>query len=144
MLNQQKGRHYLAQFYGANNGPVGQPRKCNLVARALYPKAGVKSFASLQVRIVSIHEEGALIQSSMIAFLPDHFYICLGEGEIFLTCAKKDVVQAEMLVSFRSSLDTPFVEALARINSPLITLKRMSGYVPAAIESRILQSRRKQ
>jgi hypothetical protein len=144
MLNQQKSRHYLAQFYGTNNVPVGRPRQCNLVARALYPKAGVKSFASLQVRIVSIHEEGALIQSSMIAFLPDHFYICLGEGEIFLTCAKKDVVQAEMLVSFTTPLDTPFVDALTRVNHPLSTLKRMSGRFPSAIESRILQSRRKQ
>lgn len=143
MLHQQKSRHYLAQYYAADETPVGKARKCNVVARAVFPKAGVKSFSSLQVRILSIHEYGAHIQSSALAFLPDHFYICLGEGEIFITCVKKEAVQADMLVSFTKPLDTPFVEALSQIKFPLSTLHRMSGQFPAAIESRIVRARRR-
>lgn len=143
MLQQQKGRHYLAQFYGANDNPRDRPHKCNLVARALYPKAGVKSFCSLQVRIVGVNENGAIIQSSAIEFLPDHFYICLGEGEIFLTCAKRNMMKAEMAVSFAQPVDAAFVEALSRITFPLSTLKRMTGLCHPAVEARIVRSRRK-
>ena len=144
MLQHQKSRHYLAQFYGANDNPVGKARRCNLVARAIFPKAGVKSFSSVQVRILSIHEYGAHIQSSALGFIPDHFYLCLGESEIFVTCIKKEAVQADALLSFTKPLDTPFVEALSRIDFPLSTLRRMSGQFPAAIESRIVRARQRQ
>ncbi|TWF54828.1 hypothetical protein [Neorhizobium alkalisoli] len=138
MLQNQK-RHYLAQFYSANDNPGIRQRKANLVARAIYPKAGgVKSFASLQVRIVGLHENGATIQSSAIEFLPDHFYLCLGDGEIFFTCAKKNVMKAEMVVSFSKPEDTFFIEALSKINLPLATLKRMRDSVPPVIQARMV------
>jgi len=142
MLHNERPRHYLAQFYGANDNPHERHCKVNLVARALYPRAGVKSFASLQVRIVGLRENGAIIQSSAIEFLPDHFYICLGEGEIFLTCAKQNVTQAEMVVSFSQPVDAPFIQALSRIDFPLSTLKRLDGYCHPAVQARIVRSRR--
>jgi hypothetical protein len=147
-LQNRKSRHYLAQFYGANDNPQVGPqirlRKANLVARAVYPTAaGVKSFASIQVRIVGLHENGATIQSSAIDFLPDHFYLCLGENEIFFTCAKLNVLKAEMVVSFSKPEDTFFIEALAKIGLPLATLKRMRGLCPPVIQARMTQNHRR-
>ncbi|SFB46858.1 hypothetical protein SAMN03159496_04046 [Rhizobium sp. NFR07] len=138
-----KSRHYLAQFYGANDNPQIRLRKANLVARAVYPTAGVKSFASIQVRIVGLHENGATIQSSAIDFLPDHFYLCLGENEIFFTCAKINVLKAEMVVSFSRPEDTFFIETLAKIGLPLATLKRMRGLCPPVIQARMTQNHRR-
>jgi hypothetical protein len=143
MLQNGKSRHYLAQFYGANDNPDIRIRRCNLVARAVYPSAGMKSFASLQVRIVGLHENGAIIQSSAIGFLPDHFYLCLGENEIFFTCARKSVDRAEMVLSFSQPEDTFFIETLAKIGLPLATLKRMRGLCPPVIQARMMQNRRR-
>jgi hypothetical protein len=142
-LQNGKSRHYLAQFYGANDNPQIRLRKANLVARAVYPTAGVKSFASIQVRIVGLHENGATIQSSAIDFLPDHFYLCLGENEIFFTCAKINVLKAEMVVSFSRPEDTFFIETLAKIGLPLATLKRMRGLCPPVIQARMTQNHRR-
>lgn len=141
MLQNRKPRHFLAEFYSANDNPEVRPdirmRRANLVARAVYPKSGVKSFSSLPVRIVGLHEEGAVIQCSAIDFLPEHFYLCLGENEIFFTCAKRKVVKAEMVVSFAQPEDTFFIDALAKINLPLATLKRMRDSVPPVIQARM-------
>jgi hypothetical protein len=143
-LHNRKSRHYLAQFYSANDNPQIRIRKANLVARAVYPTAaGVKSFASIQVRIVGLHENGATIQSSAIDFLPDHFYLCLGENEIFFTCAKTNLFKAEMVVSFSKPEDTFFIEALAKIGLPLATLKRMRGLCPPVIQARMTQNQRR-
>jgi hypothetical protein len=142
-LQNRKSRHYLAQFYGANDNPQIRIRKANLVARAVYPTAGMKSFASIQVRIVGLHENGAIIQSSAIDFLPEHFYLCLGENEIFFTCAKKNVLKAEMVLSFSQPEDTFFIETLAKIGLPLATLKRMRGLCPPVIQARMTQNHRR-
>jgi len=141
MLSNHK-RHYLAEFYGGYDDKHARFRKTNLVARALYPKAGVKSFASLQVRIVGLHERGAILQSSAIEFLPEHFYLCLGDGEIFITCARKSVDRADMFVSFSQAEDTGFIEALTKIAVPLSTLRRMRGQSPLPVEARIVRHAR--
>lgn len=125
MLENSKPRHYLAQFYGANDNPKVRYRKTNIVARAVYPNGGVKSFSSLQVRIVGISETGALIQAGAVEFLPDHFYLCLGNNEVFFTCAKRNVMKDKMVVSFAQPEDTFFINALTKGGLPLTTLKRM-------------------
>ncbi|PYB73265.1 hypothetical protein [Rhizobium wuzhouense] len=135
-------RHYLAQFYGANDNPHDRYRKTNLVARAIYPRAGVKSYCSLQVRIVGLNEQGAILQSSAIEFLPDHFYLCLGEEEIFLTCAKKSVLKADMFVTFARPESAELVESLTRMPFPLGTLRRLSGRCEPVIEARIARGKR--
>ncbi len=125
MLESSKPRHFLAQFYGANDNPKVRYRKANLVARAVYPNGGVKSFSSLQVRIVGICETGALIQAGAVEFLPDHFYLCLGDNEVFFTCAKRNVMKDKMVLIFSQPEDTFFIDALAKGGLPLTALKRM-------------------
>ncbi len=125
MLESSKPRHYLAQFYEANDNPKVRYRKTNLVARAVYPNGGVKSFSSLQVHIVGICETGALIQAGAVEFLPDHFYLCLGDNEVFFTCAKRNVMKDRMVLIFSRPEDTFFINALAKGGLPLTALKRM-------------------
>lgn len=125
MLENGKHRHYLAQFYGANDNPKVRYRKANLVARAVYPNGGVKSFSSLQVRIVGICETGALIQAGAVEFLPDHFYLSLGNNEVVFTCAKRNVMKDKMVLIFSQTEDTFFIDALAKGGLPLTTLRRM-------------------
>ncbi|MDH4414460.1 MAG: hypothetical protein QE484_14205 [Rhizobium sp.] len=139
---EQRRRHYLAQFYGANDNPHAVYRKANLVVRAIYPRAGVKSYCSLQVRIVGLHERGAILQSSAIEFLPDHFYLCLGEEEIFLTCAKKSVLKTDMFVSFARQESPELIESLTQLHFPLATLRRLAGRCGSAIEARIAGGKR--
>lgn len=142
MTNTPKHRNYLAQFYGANDNPQIRQRKANLVARAIYPQVGMKSFASVQIRIVALHERGAIIQSKALEFLPEHFYICLGEGEIFFTCARKNLFKGEMVVSFSQAEDPFFIEALAKIRLPLATLGRLRDSCPPVIQARMTPKRR--
>lgn len=125
MLESSKPRHYLAQFYGANDNPKVRYRKTNLAALAVYPNGGVKSFSSLQVRIVGICETGALVQAGAVEFLPDHFYLSLGNNELVFTCAKRNVVKDKMVVTFSRPEDTFFINALAKGGLPLMSLKRM-------------------
>lgn len=125
MLENSKPRHYLAQFYGANDNPQVRYRRTSIIARAVYPNGGVKSFSSLQVRIVGLCETGALIQTAAVEFLPDHFYLCLGENEVIFTCAKRNVMKDKMVLVFSQAEDTFFINSLAKGGLPLTTLKRM-------------------
>ncbi|AYD01910.1 hypothetical protein [Neorhizobium sp. NCHU2750] len=125
MLENGRHRHYLAEFYGANDNPKIRYRKTNIVARAVYPNGGVKSFSSLQVRLIGMCETGALIQSAAMKFLPEHFYLSLGNNEIVFTCAARNVMEDRMVVTFAKPEDTFFVDALAKAGLPLATLKRM-------------------
>jgi hypothetical protein len=139
---EQRRRHYLAEFYDANDNPHARYRKANLVVRAIYPRAGVKSYCSLQVRIVGLHEQGAILQSTAIDFLPDHFYLCLGEEEIFLTCAKKSVLKTDMFVTFARPESAELVESLTQMSFPLGTLRRLRGCCSPVIEARITRGKR--
>lgn len=141
-MRPQKPRNYLAQFYSANDNAQTRMRKASLLGQAIYPKSGVKSFASLQIRIVALHEKGAIIQSKAIEFLPEHFYICLGAGEIFFTCAKKDVVKGEMVVAFSKAEDPFFIEALARVVLPLASLGSIRDACPPVVQARMTRNRR--
>jgi len=141
-LRPQKPRNYLSQFYTANDNAQQRVRKANLLAKAIYPKAGVKSFATLQIRIVGLHEKGAIIQSKALEFLPDHFYICLGDGEIFFTCAKKNLVRGDMVVAFSEEEDSFFIEALARVVLPLAALGSIRDACPPIVQARMSKSRR--
>lgn len=125
MLQTGRHRHYLAEFYGANDNPKVRYRKTNMSARAIYPNGGLKSFSSLQVRLIGVCETGALIQAAAIEFLPDHFYLSLGNNEIVFTCAVRNVMKDRMVVTFAKREDTFFVDALAKVGLPLSTLKRM-------------------
>lgn len=125
MLESSKPRHYLAQFYEANDNPKVRYRRTNLVALAVYPNGGVKSFSSLHVRIVGISETGAVLQAGPVEFLPDHFYLSLGNNEVVFTCTKRNVSKDKMVVIFSKQEDTFFINALAKGGLPLTTLKRM-------------------
>ena len=142
-MDARKSRHFLAQFYGDNDNPGARYRKCNLVTRAIYPTAGIRSFAGLLVRIVGINESGAILQSTGITLLPEHFYICLGAGEIFLTCARKRLSETEMFVSFSRAEEEEFIDALCNIGFPLSPLTKMSSDCAPEIENRIRASRRR-
>ncbi len=141
-MNSQKPRHYLTQFYNANDNLQPRMRKANLLAQAIYPKSGVKSFASLQVRIVALHEKGAIIHSKAVEFLPDHFYICLGADEIFFTCAKKDVIRGQMVVAFSEAEDPFFIEALSRLVLPISALGSLRDASPPVVQARMRGHRR--
>ena len=141
MLQNRKPRHYLAQFYGANDNPQNRYRKASIAARALYPTAGIKSLASLHVRIVRVCETGAIIQANAIEFLPDHFYLCLGDNEIFFTCAKKNLLKGALVVAFAQPEDTFFIDALTKVGLPLSTLKRMRGPGSPTVQTRTVRAR---
>lgn len=136
MLQSSRPRHYLAQFYPGNEVPEAY-RTVNLVARAAYPAPGMKALHSLQVRIVRLNEGGAVLQSRALDYLPDHFYLCLGEKEIVLTCAKKSIERGSMVVNFSKREERTFIDALARINFPLTTLKRLRDACSPEIDRRI-------
>lgn len=139
MTQSHKARHYLAALYPNDNTPK-QYRKVNLVARALFPAPGLKSLYSLQVRIVSISETGAILQSRAIDYLPDHFYLCFGEREILITCAKKSLLNGSVVASFAKAEAPGFIDALTRITFPLVTLKKLGGICPPAIAARITRT----
>jgi hypothetical protein len=138
MSDSRRHRHYLAEFYGANDNPKIRFRKTSIAARAVYPNGGVKSFSSLQVRLIGVCETGALIQAAAIEFLPDHFYLSLGENEIVFTCATRNVMKDRMVVTFSKAEDTFFIDALAKVGLPLSTLKRMR--TTTAVRTRTIHS----
>ncbi len=140
MLEKRGNRNYLSRLYFDQHSEDYQYRRVNLVARAIYPARGVKSFATLQVRVVSLSETGAILQASNIKLLPDHFYLCLGKFEIFLTCAKVKDENGSMFVSFSRKEETSFIEALSLIAFPLDTLQQLQGNCSRAIEARIDRS----
>jgi hypothetical protein len=137
MTSTQKPRNYLSQYYAGIDRQEAPFRKVNLVARAVYSTAGVKTFSVMQVRIVGLSDTGAIIQSSMLDYLSDHFYLCLGDREIFITCAKRNAVNGDMVVAFAQREKPDFIAALARITFPLTTLKRLRGACGPVIEGRI-------
>ena len=144
MLQQEpKHRNYLSQLYAADDKPAIRLRKANFVVRAVYPRFGVKSFATLKVLVVGIHERGAVIWASAAQSLPEHFYLCVGDREVFLTCARMRANGSLIEVSFSHLEDPEFIKALAGISSPLITLERMRDTAPKSIRSRISEQSRK-
>jgi hypothetical protein len=140
MMEQQSRRNYLSRLYPGQDEEEYRYRKVNLVARALFPARGVKSFATLQVRIVSLSEEAAVLQSNNLKYLPEHFYLCLGQFEIFLTCARRKVENGSMFVNFSKREDASFIEALSLITFPLDTIQQLQGKCSRAIEARIDRS----
>lgn len=140
MLQRPKPRHYLAQLYRANEEPKPL-RKVNLVVRALFPAPGLKTLYSMQVRVVSINETGAVLQARTLDYLPDHFYLCLGEKEIVMTCAKASVNNGSMTVSFALDEESDFIEALTHISFPLSTLAKLHGACAPVVARRIIKNK---
>jgi hypothetical protein len=137
MTGTGKHRHYLSRFYGANDNPEARFRRTSLFARAIFPQAGIKAYQGMSVKIVGLQEQGAILQVADNESLPEHFYLCLGENEIFFTCARRDEVKAGLRVAFAEPEDTFFIDALARISLPMATFQKMRGSCPAVIQSRM-------
>lgn len=137
MLHSRPHRNYLSRLAFADDTAEPVYEKVNLVARALCPVNGVRSFATHQVRIVSINETGAILQARNIQSLTSHFYLCLGKFEIFLTCARVKRQDESLFVRFSKKEDGEFIRALAQITFPMTTLQRLHGHSPRAIEMRI-------
>jgi|GEM_PF-1060862 len=139
MLGSSTHRNYLSRLAFAGDHPEPVFTRVNLVARALCPVKGVKSFAVHQVRIVSISETAAVLQARNIEQLTDHFYLCLGKFEIFLTCARMRTQEGSLFVRFSKPEETGFIRALAEITFPMTTLEKLRGHSVRAIEARIRQ-----
>lgn len=137
MTGTGKHRHYLSRFYSANDNPEMRVRRTSLFARAIFPQAGIKAYQGMTVKIIGLHEQGAILQVADSEMLPEHFYLCLGENEIFFTCARRGEVKAGLLVAFAEPEDTFFIEALSRISLPMATFQKMRGSCPAVIQSRM-------
>lgn len=139
-MQQRKSSHYLSQFYIANDNSTSGMRKVDLMARAIFPTVGMRSFATTQIRIVGVNENGAVLQSGTNIPLPDHFYVALGENEIFLTCARDGSDGEQISVTFSGKEDARFIDALAAIQNPLQTLLRLGDHCHAAIRSRLTKN----
>ena len=137
MLNPHLRRNYLSRLALANETEQSAYKSVNLVVRALCPVKGVKSFAIHQVRIVSLSETGAVLQARNIHILTDHFYLCLGDFEIFLTCARVKQQEESLFVRFSKKEESDFIRALTQITFPLTTLQKLRGQSTRAIEARI-------
>ena len=136
MIENPKARHYLAALYPEKEAGKHY-REVNLVARALFPAPGLKSLHSMQVRIVRISENGAVLHSRAIDYLPDHFYLCLGAREILITCARKLLANGNAVVGFSRDEKPAFIDALAQITFPLMTLKKLAGACPLVTRSEL-------
>ncbi|QRM44584.1 hypothetical protein [Rhizobium sp. BG4] len=139
MLSSSTHRNYLSRLAFAGDNPEPVFTRVNLVARALCPVKGVKSFAAHQVRIVSISEAAAVLQARNIELLTDHFYLCLGKFEIFLTCARVRAQEGSLFVRFSKPEETSFIRALSEITFPMTTLEKLRGHSVRVIEARIRQ-----
>lgn len=137
MTETQKSRHYLAEHYQSLGRIDLDYRSANLLVRAIYPTAVMKSFATMQVRIVKISTEGALLHGDLLHHLPEQFYLCLGEQEIFITSAKRHLQDERMAIVFAQPESRAFVHALSLIKQPLTTLQRLRGQAGPAIDARI-------
>ena len=137
MLTDTVRRNYLSRLAFSNDDREQPYHKTNLVVRALCPIKGMRSFAVHKVRIVSINEAGAIVQARDIAILPEHFYLCLGKSEIFLTCSRVSKGDGSLFVRFSKPESSAFIQALTRISFPLTTLEQLRGNVAQAIETRI-------
>jgi hypothetical protein len=137
MLNSNTHRNYLSRLAFAGDSPEPAYHRVNLVARALCPVKGVKSFTARQVRIVSISETGAILQARGIEQLTAHFYLCLGTSEIFITCAQIRQQEGSVFVRFSKPEESAFIRALAGITFPMTTLQTLRGQSARAIEARI-------
>jgi hypothetical protein len=137
MTNMQKSGHYLSQYYRSQNSTDLEFRRVNLVARAVYSASGLKSFSTMQVRVVSISTTGAILEGNLLRYLADQFYLCFGEREIFITCARRNMVAGKLAVTFSHREDPAFIQALARVTFPLSTLSKLRGTMAPAIEARI-------
>ncbi|MDM9629819.1 hypothetical protein QTL95_28465 [Rhizobium sp. S152] len=137
MLTDHIHRNYLSRIAFEDQTLEPVYRKVNLVARALCPVRGVKSFTVHQVRIVSICETGAVLQARNVLALPDHFYLCLGKFEIFLTCGQTKRQDGSLFVRFSRREDRLFIRDLAEITFPMTTLQQLRGTASRAIEARI-------
>lgn len=136
MSELQKSRHYLAQHYQPLSRMNLDFCRTNLLVRAVYC-SGLKNVSTMQVRIVKLSTGGALLHGYLLHYLPEQFYLCLGEREIFITCAKRHLQDEKMAVVFAQPESAAFVQALARIRQPLSTLKTLRGASAPVIESRV-------
>lgn len=139
MLEADVHRNYLSRLAFADDAAEARYHAVNLLARALCPVKGVRSFATYQVRIVSISETGAVLQARNITSLTDHFYLCLGQFEILLTCTRVKRQEGSLFVRFSKPEESGFIHALALIDFPLTTLQRLRGQSSRRIEMRITQ-----
>ena len=140
MLDSQAHRNYLSRLAFADDAAQPTYHKVNLVARALCPTTTVKSFDIHQVRIAYISETAAVLQGHNIQTLTDHFYLCLGKAEIFLTCACVKRQEGSLVVRFSKSEESDFIRALAQISFPMATLQKLRGQSSRVIEARIQRS----
>lgn len=111
-------------------------RNVNLVVRIVFPAKAIKSLTVLQARIVKLSEFGAVIQSSSFSKIPDHFYICVGNFEIFLTCAQIRADKDSLVVRFSKVEDSSFVDSLSLISFPLDTMHKLKGKYGKSISAR--------
>ena len=142
MLQPQVSRNYLSRLAFGAEAPEQGYNKVNLLARALCPTKGVKSFEIQQVRVLHIDENGAVLQAQSVQSLTDHFYLCLGQFEILITCACRKRNDSTLVVRFSKREETAFIRALTRIDVPITTMQRLSGQSSQAIETRITANRR--
>ena len=139
MLETHVHRNYLSRLAFTGDAAEARYQTVNLLARVLCPINGVKSFATFQVRIVSISETGAVLQARNITSLTDHFYLCLGQFEIVLTCTRTKRQEGSLFVRFLKPEESSFIRALAMIDFPLTTLQRLRGHSSRGIQMRITQ-----
>lgn len=118
---------YLSRLYMPPHEEDYRYRNVNLVVRIVFPAKAIKSLTVLQARIVKLSEFGAVIQSSNLRKIPDHFYICVGNFEIFLTCAQLRANKDNLVVRFSKVEESSFIDALSLIPFPLDTMHKLKG-----------------
>jgi hypothetical protein len=100
-------------------------RKCQFLARIVFPDKDTKKISFSTITILEISEGTAVFQTELEEF-PKHFYIAIGKFQHYIGVALSGRVKENYKVGFIKEQPTKLIDALARIKSPATSLKDLS------------------
>jgi len=116
---------YLSRVNSAVYRKDWEPRKCQFLARIVFPDKETKktTFSTILVHEVS---EGTAVFQTDLEEVPKHFYIAIGKFQHYFGVALTGRVKAGYKVEFIKEQPTKLVDSLARISSPATGLRDLS------------------
>lgn len=116
---------YLSRVNSAVYRKDWESRKCQFLARIVFPDKETKktTFSTILVHEVS---EGTAVFQTELEEVPKHFYIAIGKFQHYIGVALTGRVKESYKVEFIKPQPTKLVDTLARMSSPATALKDLS------------------
>lgn len=102
-----------------------ETRKCQFLARIVFPDKETKKITFSTIVILEISEGTAVFHTELDEF-PKHFYIAIGKFQHYMGAALAGRAKDNYKIVFIKEQPTKLIDALARIKSPATTLNDLS------------------